>query len=219
MGNRAADDSQLVTAGDQFAADRFGHILVQSQPSSRNERGPAIGIGVEGTLMMTGDESWNNDRLVWLQTEIDVIEQQVECHLVLQVTTGDADGEDGLAVFEHECWSQGNAGSLAGFDAVGMPGGGVEAAQAIAIGNPGGAAAAGVVDIGAGRGGDEIAPAVGDDTGGGAAEAGTKTCSGELDLNFRKLSCFLISQCLLEVCAIKFDTNLIVHTSCRHWEL
>ena len=165
MGQRATDDPQPVAPARQLPANRFGHVLVNCQPGGRNERGPTIGIGVEGPLVMTGDKPRDNDRLVRLETEVDVIEQDVQRHLVLQITAGHTDGDHRFSVAGDQRRCQRDPRPLSRLDAVGMSRCRIQRADPVSLGH---ARRAGLIadEIAAGGRRHDVAKPVGGQAGG-----------------------------------------------------
>ena len=63
---------------------------------------------------MIGHEAWGDDGGGRLEPEIEMIEQELEGHLVLVVAAGDADGQHGPVCLEHEGGRERDARRLPG---------------------------------------------------------------------------------------------------------
>ncbi len=157
-------DAQDMAAGFQGFEDVAADVGVDSQPA-QCRRSLA-----ERVDEMIGHETRGDDRRGRLEAEIDVIEQELEGHLVLVVAAGDADGQNGPASLEHEGRREGDPRALAGGDDVGVVIPGVEALEAAA--EPDAGIAGDDSGPAAGGGGDDVAEAVGDQAGGRVAGVG-----------------------------------------------
>ena len=78
---------------------------------------------------VVGHEPRGDDRRGRLEAEVDVIEQELQGHLVLVIAAGDADGQHGPTVFQDDRGRQSDPWPLAGNDHVGVSLPDVEALQ------------------------------------------------------------------------------------------
>ena len=72
------------------------------------------------TQMMMGAEPDSLHRFRGRQAEIDLVQYDLQCRLILSVSTGDADGQHRFRFFEDQRWSQRDARPLTRRNAVGM---------------------------------------------------------------------------------------------------
>ncbi len=83
--------------------------------------------------MMGRGEPREHNGILGRKAKLDKIEEKIERNLVLQISAGDADSQNRLAILEHQGGGERTSRSLSWFDTVWMPRSGVEASQAIPI--------------------------------------------------------------------------------------
>lgn len=70
--------------------------------------------------MMVGMETRSCHGVFGHHAKFDMVQQYVQCCLILDITPGHTDGDDGFAILQDERRSQGNSGPLACHNTIGM---------------------------------------------------------------------------------------------------
>jgi hypothetical protein len=104
----------------QLGNNIFADSVLYRKTSQFPESFSAVRIGIEGALVVSRAEARGPYRIFWHDTKLDEVKKTNERCLILQITAGHTNRDNGLAVLEDQGRRQGNPRSLAGLYPVGM---------------------------------------------------------------------------------------------------
>jgi len=129
--------SNLMSPFFQLGNDLFADAVLCCKTSQSPESFSAVGIGIEGALVVSRTETRCPYRILRHHTKLNKVKQAHQCRLVLQVPAGHTNRDNRLAVLENQGRRQGDSWSLAGLYPVGMIRRRVKRAKPVAVCGPG----------------------------------------------------------------------------------